>query len=146
MLLKFCSISPHLCLCLHWWETLSLRNKLIDPCLVFQLLLIISKAKSIDTAVKSALKLANLPSLKVTCLKRVKKKRCKVAKIYRSLYGGGQVSTPPTIQTSGKSAPHWFFFFLYLLASNDSVTRILHVCDQCFNSIKWVLFKWWHYY
>ena len=144
MLLKFCSISSHLCLCLHWWETLSLRNKLIDPCLVFQLLLIISKAKSIDTAVKSALKLANLPSLKVTRLKRVKKKLCKLQKFTEVCMVGGKF-LPPTIQTSGKSAPHWFFF-LYVLASNDSVTRILHVCDQCFNSIKWVLVKWWHYY
>ena len=82
-----------------------MRNKLIDPCLVFQLLLIISKAKSIDTAVKSALKLANLPSLKVTRLKGVKKKLCKVAKIYRSLDRGGQVSTPHHTN-SGKSAPH----------------------------------------
>ena len=145
MLLKFCSISSHLCLCLHWWETLSLRNKLIDPCLVFQLLLIISKAKFIDTAVKSALKLANLPSLKVTRLKRVKKKLCKVAKIYRSLYGGGQVSTPHHANIWQVSTS-LIFFFLYLLASNDSVTRILHVCDQCFNSIKWVLVKWWHYF
>ena len=145
MLLKFCSISSHLCLCLHWWETLSLRNKLIDPRLVFQLLLIIGKAKSIDTAVKRALKLANLPSLKVTRLKQVKKNLCKVAKIYRSLYGGGQVSTPPPCKHL--ASQHLIdFFFLYLLASNDSVTRILHVCDQCFNSIKWVLVKWWHYF
>ena len=47
--------------------------------------------KSVDNTGKSALKLVNLPSLKVMRLKRAKVKLRKIAKSYRHLYGGGQV-------------------------------------------------------
>ena len=77
------------------WDFFKLCKELTLPRFFFQLLAKTSQGKSFDTTGKGVFILVNLPSLKVTGLKRAKIQLCKAAKICRRLYRvGGKFVTP----------------------------------------------------